>query len=132
MDYFLRCSILGTYCEIFGLIYEIQVQCGPGFPLTLRLENPIQESLTSVSNFGHPVVDTTGAIGYICDKAIGSQVAQVMCKMLGFRYGRKLHNFGFYALQTQPKVYVFDDIHCAGDEETIFDCHLGTWQLEYV
>ena len=35
----------------------------PGFPLTLRLENPIQESLASVSSFGHPVVDTTGAIG---------------------------------------------------------------------
>ena len=40
-----------------------EIHCGPGFPLTLRLENPIQESLASVSSFGHPVVDTTGAIG---------------------------------------------------------------------
>ena len=40
-----------------------EIHCGPGFPLTLRLENPIQESLASVSSFGHPVVDTTDAIG---------------------------------------------------------------------
>ena len=41
----------------------IDLFLSPGFPLTLRLENPIQESLASVSSFGHPVVDTTGAIG---------------------------------------------------------------------
>ena len=46
-----------SHCETLA-----EIQCGPGFPLTLRIENPIQESLASVSSFGHPVVDTTGRV----------------------------------------------------------------------
>ena len=69
--------------------------CGPGFPLTLRLENPIQESFSTSSSFGHPVVDTTDAVGYICDKHISPHVPQIMCKMFGYPYGRRLNNVTF-------------------------------------
>ena len=75
------------------------------------------------------MVDTTGAIGYICDKDIGPHVPQVMCKMLGFSHGRKLRNFGFVKTKADNLVYVLDKIHCVGDEQTIFDCHLGSWML---
>ena len=106
------------------------IECGPGFPLTLRLENPIQEGLASVSTFGHPVVDTTGTIGYICDQAgsIGSKVPQVMCQMMGYTYGRQLPNMGFNT-PTDGYIHVFDQIQCTGEEESLFDCTLGPWLL---
>ena len=72
--------------------------------------------------------------GYICDADgnMGSNVANVMCKMLGFQYGRSLPNFGFVQtnLRIQELVYVFDSINCQGDENSLFDCQLGTWRLE--
>ncbi len=52
----------------------VEIECGPGFPLTLRLENPIQERLASFSQFGEAVVDTTGAMGNICDLEISPEV----------------------------------------------------------
>ena len=63
---------------------------------------------------------------------MGSNVANVMCKMLGFQYGRSLPNFGFVqtSLRIQELVYVFDSINCQGDENSLFDCQLGTWRLE--
>lgn len=108
------------------------IECGPGFPLTLRLENPIQEGLASVSTFGHPVVDTTGTIGYICDHeqgSIGHQVPQVMCRMMGYTFGRKLQNIGFNTNDKGKYIHVFDQIQCKGDEESLFDCSLGPWLL---
>jgi len=72
--------------------------------------------------------------GYICDAngSIGSEVANVMCKSLGFQYGRSLPNFGFVQtnLRLSELVYVFDSIDCHGDETSVFDCQLGTWRLE--
>ena len=105
----------------------VVIECGPGFPLTLRLENPIQEGLASISTFGHPVVDTTGTIGYICDQNIGAKVPQVMCRMMGFQFGRKLEKMGFYP--KQQYIHVFDSIQCQGEEESLFDCSLGQWLL---
>ena len=81
----------------------VEVMCGPGFPLTLRLENPIQESFSTSSSFGHPVVDTTDAVGYICDKHISPHVPQIMCKMFGYPYGRRLNNVTFTS--NNSKVY---------------------------
>ena len=108
----------------------MEIECGPGFPLTSRLQNPIQESLASFSSFGHPVVDTTGAVGYICDKSIGPQVPQVMCRMMGFQHGRKLANISFDDdYDHKEKIYVFDHIDCHGDEASVFDCQLGPWLL---
>ena len=72
--------------------------------------------------------------GYICDADgnMGSNVANVMCKMLGFQYGRSLPNFGFVQtnIRIQELVYVFDSIKCQGDENSLFDCQLGNWRLE--
>ena len=89
----------------------VELICGPGFPLTLRIENPIQEDFSKSSSFGHPVVDTTGAIGYICDKYISPQVPQIMCKMLGYPYGRKLENVTFAT--DSPKVSQYHSIQKA-------------------
>ena len=60
-----------------------------------RLENPIQEDFSTSSSFGFPVVDTTGAVGYICDRFISPYVPQIMCNMFGYPYGRKLENVTF-------------------------------------
>ena len=73
----------------------------------------------------------SGAIGYICDKDVGLEVPEVMCKMFGFSHGRKLRNFGFVNTDgiADNMVYVLDKMQCQGDETSIFDCQLGPWML---
>ncbi len=68
-----------------------------------------------------------------------NQVPTVMCKMLGFTFGRKLENISFVYGQDAgegadeqglpTKTFVLDKIRCQGDETSVFDCDLGLWYV---
>jgi NAD-dependent dihydropyrimidine dehydrogenase PreA subunit len=58
------------------------------------------------------------------------KVPEIMCKMLGFQFGRKLTNLNLADESTaEDRIYVLDRIQCQGDEMSIFECDLGMWLL---
>ncbi len=74
------------------------VECGPGYPMSLRMFNPADDRLLSGSppvdpaspdapalTLGYPVVDGPDRAGHFCDRCrdgegFGPEAIKVMCK----------------------------------------------------
>ncbi len=69
------------------------VECGPGYPMALRLFNPVDDRLgldperpgNSPLSLGYPVVDTPEQAGHFCEAGrdgagFGPEVIGVMCR----------------------------------------------------
>lgn len=107
------------------------VECSPGFPFTLRLfTGPLGRYLPPETELaiGYPVIDTPSSPGFICDRHLNDEVVGIVCKALGYKYGRKLPS-GLYGHPEVGKdlLFVLEKLSCSGDERSIFECQLGPW-----
>ena len=106
------------------------VECSPGYPLTLRVFNPIEDEIPpgKVVKIGYPVIDTPVGAGYLCDSQMSDEVVPMICKSLGMPLSRKLNPgmFGNPDPAADP-LLVMDKITCSGDERSIFECDLGPY-----
>eukprot|EP00092_Neocalanus_flemingeri_P017447 GFUD01018873.1.p1 GENE.GFUD01018873.1~~GFUD01018873.1.p1 ORF type:complete len:621 (+),score=132.83 GFUD01018873.1:14-1876(+) len=55
----------------------------------------------------------------VCDDSWGSNDAVVACRMLGYPSGTPTSRSQFGSV---PSVFIFDDVNCNGDEESLFEC----------
>ena len=114
--------------RLIGCSGAAAVECSPGFPLTLRIENLLEDKIPPDElTIGYAVIDTVDKPGYICGGKVNMPSATVICKTVGFSYGLKLPNGIYHKPQHQDPLYVMDRITCGGEERSVFECQLGPW-----
>ncbi|XP_023326594.1 uncharacterized protein LOC111700015 [Eurytemora carolleeae] len=113
---------------------SVWIECSPGFPLRLRLDNPLPTlSFSEVglgignSTAGYPVVETTGAPVYICNSGTNHLVPGLVCRSLRFQQGSRLSPALFRRIETTPPVFGFQYVRCLGEESSVFSCDLSPW-----
>ena len=62
--------------------------------------------------------------GTVCDNSFDDKEASVICKMLGFRWGKAKTSAHFG--EGSGSIWM-DDLNCTGDEQSIFDCDHRGW-----
>ncbi|XP_059099279.1 uncharacterized protein LOC131893304 [Tigriopus californicus] len=107
------------------------VECSPGYPFTLRLlTGPMGRNMPPEAELavGYPVIDTPSSPGFICDRHLNDEVVGMICKALGFKFGRKLPS-GLYGHPQVGKdlLFVLEKLACSGNERSIFECQIGPW-----
>lgn len=91
----------------------------------------------SVTVIGYAAIDSPTEAGFICDRngsSVNQEAIEVMCRNLGFRYGRKWPH-GIYGDprsligfdEDQAVRFMFAKMNCFGDESSVFECDLGPW-----
>ena len=77
-------------------------------------------------------LSTDGKWGGICDDSFDINDAHVVCRMLGFPSAIAALAFSsadaLYGTAESGDNFVLDDLECAGNETSVFDCqHNGEW-----
>ena len=71
---------------------------------------------------------TNGHWGGICEDSFTINDAHVICRMLGHPLAAAVSARGLYGAAPSDK-FVLDELHCTGNETSIFDCqHDGEWK----
>ena len=65
-----------------------------------------------------------GNWGTICDDSFDNRDALVICRMLGYKYGRSIASTHFG--QGTGDIFM-DDVNCAGNESNILACGYSGW-----
>ena len=66
-----------------GHCRAVYVDCDPGFPLTLRLQ---QAGSVALAGAGYPVIDTTHRVGLLCSRDTQITAVNRICWGLGYKH----------------------------------------------